>query len=255
MSKEFGLEEIKKMNLFEKMLYIESEIDTVPKNLRVDMGGGRSYKAVSEADVKKAVSPLEVKYRVKSVPIDIEIVHSEVLQVERKGYTTNLFWLRIVATVEFINVDNPDERIIVKAVGDGMDSGDKAPGKGDTYSVKYCYLKAYKMVTGEDLDADPSPDDTPTKQAPKKDTWEKKGKATTPSKASTSTSMGDMASDPQKNLINKMIKEEKVHATVKVDELDKKTASALINAGMKAKDGEIYGIVDGVVTNADDLPF
>ena len=44
-------EAIRAMNIFEKMLHIQSEIPTVAKNLNVDKGNNQSYKAVSERDV------------------------------------------------------------------------------------------------------------------------------------------------------------------------------------------------------------
>ena len=60
------MSEIKEMNLFEKLLAIQTELGTVAKNLSIDTGKGKSYKAVSERDIIDAVKPLEDKYRVYS---------------------------------------------------------------------------------------------------------------------------------------------------------------------------------------------
>ena len=43
--------------------------------------------------------------------------------------------------------------------GDGIDTGDKAPGKAMTYSDKYSLLKAYKVATGDDPDKEASPNE------------------------------------------------------------------------------------------------
>lgn len=52
------MEQVKEMNIFEKLLKITSEMKNVNKNLEVGVGKN-SYKAVGEADVLKAVKELE----------------------------------------------------------------------------------------------------------------------------------------------------------------------------------------------------
>lgn len=52
----------------------------------------------------------------------------------------------------FVNIDKPEEYIDIDTYGDGVDSGDKAPGKAMTYSDKYALMKAYKIITGDDPD-------------------------------------------------------------------------------------------------------
>ena len=58
--------------------------------------------------------------------------------------------MRIEITYRFINIDNPSEFIDIKSYGDGLDTGDKAPGKAMTYGDKYALMKAYKISTGDD---------------------------------------------------------------------------------------------------------
>jgi len=147
------------MTIFEKMLAITAELQTVAKNLMV--GEGRSqYKAVSEGDVLAAVKPLEIKYGVYSYPIKRtvidsgEIVSKNVYKGEEKE--TRRLWLRVETVYRFVNTENPDEYIEITTYGDGVDSQDKAPGKAMTYSDKYALLKAYKIQTGDDPDANAS---------------------------------------------------------------------------------------------------
>ena len=76
------LEEIKKLNIYEKMSLITDEIGVIEKNLNVQVNKNASYKAVSERDVLDAVKPTESKYRVYSYPTKRTILESEVLVKE-----------------------------------------------------------------------------------------------------------------------------------------------------------------------------
>lgn len=150
------------MNIYEKMSAITSELTAVKKNL--DVGVGRSsYKAVGEADVLAAVRPLEAKYKVYSYPAAREIVESGTFATENeyngKVNKKNNFWMRIVTTYRFVNMEEPTEAIEITSFSDGLDTGDKAPGKAMTYGDKYALLKAYKIITGEDPDQYASPED------------------------------------------------------------------------------------------------
>ena len=157
------LEEIKQMNLYEKLLNITNDIKSVAKNLEVGIGKN-SYKAVGEADVLKTVKELEYKYRVYSFPQERRLIDKAILETEKEYQGTitrsNQLFMRIEVEYVFVNIDNPEESIKVITYGDGVDSNDKAPGKAMTYADKYALLKAYKIVTGEDPDQDPSPDKT-----------------------------------------------------------------------------------------------
>lgn len=160
-----------KWNLFKKMLYIENELETVKKELDVKLPNG-SYKAVGEVDVIRAVKPLEFKYGVKSMPISRNVEESK--ETQTKSGTINQF-MRLKTVYRFINVDDPKDFIDIDTYGDGVDSGDKAPGKAMTYADKYALLKAYKIATGDDPDKDPSEEQSKvTKQEEVKKTKEVK---------------------------------------------------------------------------------
>ena len=154
--------EIKDMNIFEKMSAITNELGVIAKNLNVDMGGGRSYKAVQEKDILDAVKPLEEKYRVYSYPIGRTITDKDILvkesEYKEKITRTNALFMRIEVLYRFVNMDNAQEYIDTITYGDGLDTGDKAPGKAMTYADKYALMKAYKIATGDDPDKDASPE-------------------------------------------------------------------------------------------------
>lgn len=144
------------MNIYEKMAEITAAINTVAKNLQVDTGKGKGYKAVSEADVLAAVKPIEKQFGVYSYPYDREIVESgELVNQTQYGERKSLF-LRVKTVYRFVNTEKTDEYIDIVTYGDGVDSQDKAPGKAMTYGDKYALLKAYKIQTGDDPDQNAS---------------------------------------------------------------------------------------------------
>lgn len=149
------------MNIYEKLAAITAELTAVAKNLSV--GEGRSsYKAVGEADVLAAVKPLEAKYKVYSFPHSRRVIDSDVITT-RKVYNgqeseSSKFFMRVETVYRFVNTEDPAEYVEITTYGDGVDSGDKAPGKSMTYGDKYALLKAYKIITGDDPDQAASED-------------------------------------------------------------------------------------------------
>ena len=170
------MEDIKSLNIFERMMLITKEIGVIEKNSNVQMTQTNSYKAVSERDVLDNVKPLEKKYRIYSYPVDRKITESDILakETEYNGKTTrtNTLFMRLEITYRFVNIDKPEEYIDIKTYGDGLDTGDKAPGKAMTYGDKYALMKAYKISTGDDPDKEVSPESgykKVVKEEPKED--------------------------------------------------------------------------------------
>ena len=140
------------MNIYEKLSAISTELMTVAKNLEVGAGVNK-YKAVGEADVLRAVKPLEAKYKVYSYPVHRSIIESgQIESTTYKGELKKNLFERIEVTYRFVNIEEPSEYIDIISYGDGIDSQDKSVGKAMTYADKYALLKAYKIVTGEDPD-------------------------------------------------------------------------------------------------------
>lgn len=156
------------MNIYEKLQKITEEMAVIEKGLSVQVNKNASYKAVSERDILDNVKPLESKYKVYSYPIQRKIVESDTL-VKETEFTdsrtdnvtvtkTNTLFMRIETTYRFINIEKPDEYVDMITYGDGLDTGDKAPGKAITYADKYALMKAYKISTGDDPDKEASPE-------------------------------------------------------------------------------------------------
>lgn len=143
------------MNIYEKLSAITMEIATVAKNLEVGEGKGK-YKAVGEADVLRAVKPIEAKHRIYSYPASRRVVFENTLtkKSEYQGQVKESLsmFVRIETVYRFVDMDNPQDFIEVTTYGDGVDPQDKATGKAMTYADKYALLKAYKIQTGDDPD-------------------------------------------------------------------------------------------------------
>jgi hypothetical protein len=51
--------------------------------------------------------------------------------------------------VDFVNCDDPADRVTVPGEAHANDHGDKAPGKATSYATKYAMLKLFSIETGE----------------------------------------------------------------------------------------------------------
>ena len=150
------------LNIHQRMLAITADLQTVAKNLTVDTGKNKSYKAVSERDILDAVKPLETKHGVYSYPAARRVLESQMLESENEyqGKTTKrtTFYERIETVYRFCNIDNPADYIDMTTFAEGIDSQDKGSGKAMTYADKYALMKAYKISTGDDPDQTASTD-------------------------------------------------------------------------------------------------
>lgn len=78
-------------------------------------------------------------------------------------YTQDGNRTEVTLEIHFVNIEAPDDRIIVPSFGFGIDQGDKGPGKAVSYAVKYALLKALGLETGDDPEQNASATHTPGK--------------------------------------------------------------------------------------------
>ncbi|NQU54075.1 MAG: ERF family protein [Bacteroidetes bacterium] len=149
--------ESKKLNLYEKIQAVSSEVMNVEKDMTVE-AGRYSYKAVSDNAVTMRVKAAEIQFRLISIPIKQELIDSQILKKVKDGYETNTFIDNIKMTVRIIDLDDTKQFLDIESFGKGVDTSDKGFGKASTYARKYALLNAYKIATGEDPDKDKSPE-------------------------------------------------------------------------------------------------
>lgn len=147
---------IESMNLWQRIHAVSTEVGRVAMTLAVDTGKGKSYKAVSINDVVDSLIPVLAKYRLVVVPGTKEIIEQTQLTTTTQYGERSQFFIRLKAEFTIVNIDKPTETLTVCGYGDGIDSGDKATGKANTYARKYALIDAFNLSKGDDPDKDAS---------------------------------------------------------------------------------------------------
>jgi len=127
------------LNIEQRLLLVMADIGYLKRDAVApkEIGG---FSFITHDAVTAALRPIFIKHGVLAVPT--------VINHDREGNQTTL-----VIEVAFINVDNPDDRCVVRSVGYGIDKQDKGPGKAMSYAVKYALLKTFSLETGDDVEA------------------------------------------------------------------------------------------------------
>lgn len=200
------------MNIYEKMLTIASKLNSVDKTTELDVGKGTKKAVFGEADVLKAVKPLLAEYKVYGYPFGRTIIASEPI---RQG-DRYINFMRVETVYRFVNCEKPEEFVDIISYGDGLDGGDKAPGKALTYSDKYAIMKAFQIVTGDDPDQEtPEPTPLPIKKPMQANAQRTEyAKATSDMRGADPTATqprpANPASQKQKDLISRMLLEREI---------------------------------------------
>lgn len=125
------------LNILQRLNAVMKELDYIQKEKK----GGLQYSFVSHDKVTGMVRPLLVKHGIVCWPSSFDVAQD--------GNRTQLR-----CKVIFASMDDPADRIEVDSLGYGIDSQDKGPGKAMSYAMKYAYLKALSLETGDDPDQD-----------------------------------------------------------------------------------------------------
>jgi len=137
------------MNIHQKMAAVEQSIPTIAKNQTVKTGGS-SFQAVGKDDILEHVNKAHKNHGIKC-NVNYELISSQVMEKQSKsGYAQLVTYVEFKATGKFINIEKPEEYVEITAYGQGVDTGDKAHGKGQSYALKNLYTNAaYNIKTGE----------------------------------------------------------------------------------------------------------
>lgn len=134
---------MEKMNIYQRINEVRKAIGYVQKDKAVSTGGG-SYKAVTHDAVTGMVRDALIKHGVVIVPSVLHaIFHPKEPDAKQRLYEATY-------QIEFVNVDDPADRITTQQNAHALDNGDKAPGKAQSYATKYAILKLFNIETGED---------------------------------------------------------------------------------------------------------
>ena len=133
-----------KLNIYQRILCVMGELDYVQKSgsLKFKDRGGyqREFAVVLHDDVTAALHPLFFKYGI--------VPRRTVVDVQHPTQESPRVALTVLS--EYINADQPADRLSVTTIGYGEGYGDKGPGSAFSYAVKYADLKTLMLATGED---------------------------------------------------------------------------------------------------------
>lgn len=124
------------------------KVEYVQKDKAVT-GGGQNYKAVTHDQV---VSVCRAELVANGVLIFPNQVSGEFLVMRDVNATPQPVKMGLYTgtyEINFVNIDNGEDRITVTVQAHANDNGDKAPGKALTYATKSAILKVLNLETGE----------------------------------------------------------------------------------------------------------
>ena len=131
------------LNIYQRINAVRKAIGYVQKDKAGSTGGG-SYKAVTHDAVTGMVRAALIEHGVVIVPS----VLSAVFNAKEPEAKQRLY--EATYQIEFVNIDDPADRIVTQQNAHALDNGDKAPGKAQSYATKYAILKLFNIETGED---------------------------------------------------------------------------------------------------------
>lgn len=144
-------DEIKSMNLWEKISQVSGEIEYLQKDDKVGFGSNQ-YKAISIEKVMSAVADKMNKYGIVIYPVEQEYVRKDE-EVTKKDGTVGINRISDVnVKYEIVNIHEPNQKIITVSSGTGVDTQDKGIGKAMTYAYKNMIIKLFAIATGDDTD-------------------------------------------------------------------------------------------------------
>lgn len=128
----------KHKNIYQKINEVMKEVSYIQKGPRRVNG---QYTYISHDQVTAALHDPLTKNGIAVIPT--------VADLKQEGNTT-------IAKVimDFVNIDDPADRVSTCHYGYGIDNQDKGPGKAISYACKYALLKTFGLETGDDPDHD-----------------------------------------------------------------------------------------------------
>lgn len=125
-------------NIYQRINSVMNDCDYLKKE-SAGMGKGVRYD-----DVIAMLRPLMIKHGIVMRVNQENFSHREGLGGGKQQLYEGLYRL------DLVNIDKPDDFMTQTATGQGMDNGDKGPGKCQTYAVKIMLVKGFSLETGED---------------------------------------------------------------------------------------------------------
>ena len=133
--------EIKSKNIYQRLAEVRKSVGYLRKD-----NTGFSYQYVSSS---QALGSLASHINEQGLILIPQILKQEVSEGKNnKG--NQMFFTKLDMNFTWVNIDNPDEKIICSWAGQGTDDSEKGLGKALTYAEKYFLLKFFNIATDKD---------------------------------------------------------------------------------------------------------
>jgi hypothetical protein len=131
------------LNIYQRLNEIRKEVAYLRKEKEVT-----GYKVITHDQVTGEIRESLIKHGVMIVPRLVSSKTVDTGTTTSKGIPIIRYepWFEL----DFVNIDEPSEKVIVPIEAHALDQGDKAPGKAISYATKYAMLKLFSIESGED---------------------------------------------------------------------------------------------------------
>lgn len=137
------------LNLFQRINEVRKSIEYIQKDKSVSTGASGSYKAVTHDTVTALVRDHMVKHGIVSYPVLVDCI-SNAKEIDKDMNVSKQFRYEATYDFVFVNIDDSNDKLVIRINAHAMDNADKAPGKALSYAKKYAILKLFEIETGED---------------------------------------------------------------------------------------------------------
>jgi hypothetical protein len=139
------------LNLVARLIAAQKATTPLLKDVNVS-GFGGGYKGTSHDSVAAACRDALTANGVLALT-------SVTASTQREGTFSKgsvAYIVDVEVETTFYNIDDPSESLSVRAIGTGIDAGDKAPGKAMSYAKKYALINALMLSTHENDEERPA---------------------------------------------------------------------------------------------------
>ena len=139
------------MNVHQRINEVRKAVSYLQKEKEVT--GAGTYKVVTHDQVTAAVREHLIAQGILVVPRLLSSKVADTGTVTKNSVPIIRYeaWFEI----DYVNCDDPQDKVTVPTEAHALDQGDKAPGKAISYATKYTMLKLFSIETGEDEEARP----------------------------------------------------------------------------------------------------
>jgi len=130
------------MNIYQRINEIKKLVAYAKKDKAVE-----NYRAVTHDQVTGLTRDHFIKHGVLVFPTELSC--QVVMTGNKSAKGTEALRFESKWRVDFVNIDEPSDKVSIEVTSHAVDYGDKAPGKGASYATKTAILKMLQIETGE----------------------------------------------------------------------------------------------------------